>query len=96
MLFRTLSPTTVPNFKTTPFFFSIRRFLAFVDWTIKSHFEVTPELFGTDFVILNIGQMTRTSPELAPLSKLPHHTSGRALGKSCCLANAVCELAFCD
>ncbi|GBL79890.1 hypothetical protein AVEN_28946-1 [Araneus ventricosus] len=33
MLFRTLSPTTVPNFKTTPFFFSIRRFLAFVDWT---------------------------------------------------------------
>ncbi|GBM51794.1 hypothetical protein AVEN_168524-1 [Araneus ventricosus] len=30
MLFRTLSPTTVPNFKTTPFF-SIRRFLTFVD-----------------------------------------------------------------
>ncbi|GBM95470.1 hypothetical protein AVEN_213838-1 [Araneus ventricosus] len=32
MSFRTLPPTTVPNFKTTPFF-SIRRFLAFVDWT---------------------------------------------------------------
>ncbi|GBN28553.1 hypothetical protein AVEN_222920-1 [Araneus ventricosus] len=31
-----------------------------------SHFEVTRGLFGTDLVILNSGQLTRTTPELPP------------------------------
>ncbi|GBO11417.1 hypothetical protein AVEN_137653-1 [Araneus ventricosus] len=34
-----------------------------------------------DLVILNRGQMTRTAPELAPLSKLPHHINGRTFGQ---------------
>ncbi|GBL72865.1 hypothetical protein AVEN_128061-1 [Araneus ventricosus] len=38
MSFRTLPPTTVPNFKITPFF-SISRFLAFVDWTMKEKYR---------------------------------------------------------
>ncbi|GBO04795.1 hypothetical protein AVEN_62356-1 [Araneus ventricosus] len=37
-------------------------------------FEATP----TDFVILNRGHMTRTTPELA--AKLPHHTRRRTFG----------------
>ncbi|GBM28453.1 hypothetical protein AVEN_33905-1 [Araneus ventricosus] len=33
--------------------------------------------FRTDLVLSNRGQMTRTTPELAPLSKLPRHTNKR-------------------
>ncbi|GBM64794.1 hypothetical protein AVEN_10216-1 [Araneus ventricosus] len=33
--------------------------------------------FWTDLVILNCGKMSKTAPELARLSKLPHHTNGR-------------------
>ncbi|GBM03177.1 hypothetical protein AVEN_70596-1 [Araneus ventricosus] len=33
--------------------------------------------FETDLIILNRCQMTRATPDLEPLSKLPHHTSGR-------------------
>ncbi|GBM23965.1 hypothetical protein AVEN_198198-1 [Araneus ventricosus] len=36
--------------------------------------------FGADLAIFNRGQMTRATPELAPLFKLPHHTSGRTFG----------------
>ncbi|GBN14418.1 hypothetical protein AVEN_71924-1 [Araneus ventricosus] len=32
---------------------------------------------------LNRGWMTRATPELSPLSKLPHLTSGRAFGITC-------------
>ncbi|GBM87328.1 hypothetical protein AVEN_53506-1 [Araneus ventricosus] len=37
--------------------------------------------FGTDLVILNRGQVTRTTPELAlPLSEIPHRPSRRTFG----------------
>ncbi|GBN00551.1 hypothetical protein AVEN_108066-1 [Araneus ventricosus] len=37
--------------------------------------EATGGLFWDDLVILNCSQMRRTTPDLAVLSKLPHHTS---------------------
>ncbi|GBL85728.1 hypothetical protein AVEN_70751-1 [Araneus ventricosus] len=43
--------------------------------------------FGTDLAILNQGQMTRSSPVLAPLSKLRHHTSERTFGSLTCTAD---------
>ncbi|GBN76817.1 hypothetical protein AVEN_225716-1 [Araneus ventricosus] len=42
---------------------------------LTSRFEATQRLFGTNLVILNCSQMTRTTFELAPLCKLPHLTS---------------------
>ncbi|GBN34160.1 hypothetical protein AVEN_34877-1 [Araneus ventricosus] len=38
--------------------------------------------FGTDLVILNSGQITRTVPELATLTKLPHHTGGSMIERA--------------
>ncbi|GBL96109.1 hypothetical protein AVEN_104341-1 [Araneus ventricosus] len=42
---------------------------------LASRFEASRGLFGTDLVILNRGQMTRTALELATSSKLLNHTS---------------------
>ncbi|GBM69003.1 hypothetical protein AVEN_55430-1 [Araneus ventricosus] len=41
---------------------------------LTSRFEATRGLFGTDLVILNLGQMTRTTPELAQPSTSFHAT----------------------
>ncbi|GBO19787.1 hypothetical protein AVEN_205711-1 [Araneus ventricosus] len=38
--------------------------------------------FGMDLLILNQGQMMRTTPDI-PSSKLPHHTSGRTFDIRC-------------
>ncbi|GFW29763.1 hypothetical protein TNCV_3936301 [Trichonephila clavipes] len=44
---------------------------------LTSHYKAPRRLLVTDFVILNHGQVTRSTPELSPLLRLPHHTNGR-------------------
>ncbi|GBO02126.1 hypothetical protein AVEN_154094-1 [Araneus ventricosus] len=41
---------------------------------LRSRFEQHEGYFGTNLVILNLGQMTRTTPELAPPSPNFHAT----------------------
>ncbi|GBN12833.1 hypothetical protein AVEN_177890-1 [Araneus ventricosus] len=50
---------------------------------LTSPFERRRGVFWDGPLILNCGQLTRTTPELpAFLSKLPHHTSGRTFDPS--------------
>ncbi|GFT41119.1 hypothetical protein TNCV_5034091 [Trichonephila clavipes] len=46
---------------------------------VTSHYKVTPALLVMDLEILYHGQVTRTTPELDPLSKLLYHANWRAL-----------------
>ncbi|GFT98098.1 uncharacterized protein TNCV_789181 [Trichonephila clavipes] len=42
----------------------------------------TRGLLATDLVVLNHGKLTKTTPELVPLSLLPHHYNGRTFEPS--------------
>ncbi|GBM60446.1 hypothetical protein AVEN_117962-1 [Araneus ventricosus] len=44
----------------------------------KSHFKATRDYFWDGSRILDLCQMTRTTLELTPISKLPRYTSERA------------------
>ncbi|GFV46214.1 hypothetical protein TNCV_5037021 [Trichonephila clavipes] len=45
-----------------------------IDWILTSHCSATRGLLATDHVILNHGQVTWTTPELAPPSPNYHTT----------------------
>ncbi|GFS90496.1 hypothetical protein TNCV_4097011 [Trichonephila clavipes] len=55
----------------------LNRTVTYMVLKAKATDRPTRGLFTTDLVILNHGQVTRTTPELAPLSLLPHHNDGR-------------------
>ncbi|GFV55721.1 hypothetical protein TNCV_755211 [Trichonephila clavipes] len=42
-----------------------------------SPYEATHGLLATDLAILNLSQVTKATPELSPLSKIPHYINGR-------------------
>ncbi|GFU51604.1 hypothetical protein TNCV_82341 [Trichonephila clavipes] len=48
-------------------------------WILASHSSATRGHLATDLVILNHGQVTRTTPELAPLPPLTTTPTGRRL-----------------
>ncbi|GFX72684.1 hypothetical protein TNCV_4062791 [Trichonephila clavipes] len=49
---------------------------------LNSHYKTRLGLLVVDLVILNHGQVTRSTPELTLPSEFGHHTNGRALSST--------------